>query len=1030
MSYGQPELKRQRADQDEIIAAGLNYSTEETYLSTNIVNLSYFDGTPQHGLPANFTQSRTTQIVGNTKRSQVGVASAEIQTKSLPIFQPQVKVGSDRDALIYEVGTSATWSGCLINPNPEASEMSTLAFPSSLDLDTNERDNFTSGQATVQYNNASIGFQDSYGFGGVITAFQMNTDVVDTLLRGVFSYWQGPNSELHTMTSLKPVVIPSVFTPIFRFAPLYDRVTSMSLNKSYVVVESVKGFSVGDKVLLFGVTKNTSGADMKAYYTISSISKYSDMANSNAVKLDPFVTPNIYDMYVICFDVDAFLYDYPPVYGSGGYLINTRVDSLGGRIEFLTDENEFQNRTGTVYNTYSPADGNYISILISGTPNEGFLRTGWSGVVELYQAGGGQYNSYYHFESSVPSGGGILARLRPLYTVFPTAVVSTMLTVRLAPNYYNFDTRVLSYPSSDTDTSSIQFMKSFGYQPTGTLDTPKAQNPPRCTPSVKSWRRAFTPDFFFSVYRGLQWTTQDVDVLPSLPTIQQDFGSDSGSSYYNVYDFRSFIDESINPAFNKLLIEPPPAPEIPLMKVTNVSSTLEQTTFTLAVTVDYGPNNFPIGALISASGFPLVQFIDPPNRPLPFFVPIDGLYTVQSRTMTTLVCNNPNSLLAFAIQPYTGVVANPDPLYMSDFSLNVQLAFQSVAYQRAFTTANSALEYAITTPYQLGDPVVYLGNIYIANTASLGKVPGIEQGDRWYYLGKAKKYTVTTDGSLYFSNDVEPVFQSAFNTYSQQVRVTPIPQFQTQAVEFSLDPVSNLISYQADSVAYGDTSGFPLENRITKLTGHGFIKNDSNYNYSSWGSQNGTGNGQGDEYMSIETNSSFKFLIDNFTARSIRYVNPDTNGLLIYWIWGSYTLDPVGFVRRKFQQSVESLSSCLSPVQSIVILSKTIPVVQTLLSPASVLSDVNSSVSNVGGVTGDSDSIVGEFYITPGMLSSCKSVIRYQPDEVMFYSLQSTKTFKQVDYNVCYRHRVTQKLVPLSLTNYGNINIKFVFKPT
>jgi len=152
--------------------------------------------------------------------------------------------------------------------------------------------------------------------------------------------------------------------------------------------------------------------------------------------------------------------------------------------------------------------------------------------------------------------------------------------------------------------------------------------------------------------------------------------------------------------------------------------------------------------------------------------------------------------------------------------------------------------------------------------------------------------------------------------------------------------------------------------------------------------------------------------------------------LLIYWLWNQYKDASLFDESIRFVQSSESLSSTLSPVQSIVILSKSVPVVPTLLSPPAYISDINTAIANTVGTVGDSDSILGEFYIEPGMLTSNRSVIRYHPDHPTMYSLQSTKVFKQIDFSVCYRHRITQKLVPLNLSNYGTVNIKFVFKPT
>jgi len=110
--------------------------------------------------------------------------------------------------------------------------------------------------------------------------------------------------------------------------------------------------------------------------------------------------------------------------------------------------------------------------------------------------------------------------------------------------------------------------------------------------------------------------------------------------------------------------------------------------------------------------------------------------------------------------------------------------------------------------------------------------------------------------------------------------------------------------------------------------------------------------------------------------------------------------------------------------------SKSTPVVPSLISPPQFVSDTNSTLVNSQTISGETQNIIGEFFIDPATLFTTRSVIRYRPESPTFYSMQNAKVFKQFDYSIYYRHRITQQLVPLILTNYGSAHIKFVFRPT
>jgi hypothetical protein len=381
---------------------------------------------------------------------------------------------------------------------------------------------------------------------------------------------------------------------------------------------------------------------------------------------------------------------------------------------------------------------------------------------------------------------------------------------------------------------------------------------------------------------------------------------------------------------------------------------------------------------------------------------------------------------------------------MDDFSLQRQLSVTAERYQYSFATPLSQQVWSGSTSYiKASSVVIKNARIYIANQNNIGVDPVQDLVHTyWRDIGPAKNYNTNVPlGNLVFSDVGNESFFEArdFGDEIQMVNKTQIPIFSTNAPKFSYTPLTGLISYSADSYSFGDTfNNKPID------TVSGFEVDFFNTNYSSWGYQNGSGNSKGEEHFLIESNSSFKFLFDNFPVYAVNYIEPSTNDNLIYWIWSSYSTDNtlgsitgtestnegLDYPKRVFTQSFESISSSLCPVQSIVVLSKSTPVVPSLISPPQFVSDTNSTLVNSQTISGETQNIIGEFFIDPATLFSTRSIIRYRPEAPTFYSMQNAKVFKQFDYSIYYRHRITQQLVPLILTNYGSANIKFVFRPT
>jgi len=141
-------------------------------------------------------------------------------------------------------------------------------------------------------------------------------------------------------------------------------------------------------------------------------------------------------------------------------------------------------------------------------------------------------------------------------------------------------------------------------------------------------------------------------------------------------------------------------------------------------------------------------------------------------------------------------------------------------------------------------------------------------------------------------------------------------------------------------------------------------------------------------------------------------------------------MDPFENMFITISQTAESLSSCMSPIQSIVVVSENIPVLEQLASNVFFLQSSESSTVSTVNVSGLTQKIIAEFFLPYTSPQSVRTAIKFEPVEMKFYTLLDTKTFKQLDYSLYYRHRITQELIPLIITNYGSVNIKFVFRPT
>jgi len=541
--------------------------------------------------------------------------------------------------------------------------------------------------------------------------------------------------------------------------------------------------------------------------------------------------------------------------------------------------------------------------------------------------------------------------------------------MELAPNVYTFDTRadVVIDDRLDNSVNELAFLRSLGYKPTTDLSVGTPTRMPTLLRPSTTWDRAYTVDWSFSSYQNIRWKTQNTTSrLPNPPITKQDFGVNSNSTTY--YNVYE-INKFLNGCVNP--------------SIKNLLTDYSDAT---------SPNIFEIKSL--------------------------------------------NTQLALAFTSYATVLTQ-------------------------LTPTSTQFVWSPSTTYSYGSVVVDTlaegGSAFLSlQTQSSGSAPPPIGGSlSWMYLGPIPLFSTTQQlGALAFTNlptlpnplsvftETNVLAYSFFNFASQVLNFNgptlsttlfrPTPSFKTAAPKFSYDEHTLLLSWTLDNYGFS-TNQTPYDGETNA--------NVANLSYQrlSWGSK------YSDEFMTFESNSPFKFLFDNFPCECISYEDTLANlrrmtsgqsnnsrsfPLINYWIWDSTSTKPITDQYFTLFQTCESFSSCMCPVESIVILSENIPIAEHLTSPVYYLFDSSTSQSRSTDATALTNKIIGEIFLPYVPFQSARTVVKYEPFEMKFYSLLDTKSFKQMDYSLFYRHRITQELIPLIITNYGSVNIKFVFRPT
>jgi len=1046
-------------------------------MNTNMVNIQREDHTNLHGIETSFSQTRVLPIVGKTSRAEVAVKSIDVQTKALPIFQPQVQIGTDINRLIYEVGLSATWRNSLLELPPDGSSLFTqLLEGGAQPVLPDTSSNYWGESTLLNVPDATLPMVDTYNTSCDMTLIP--TPVTNTNLSVLFDYWMQRTTEtlyspLRT-TCLTPVVVGSVQQKILNITT-----SPYGGNPAALIVEiaDTAGFSVGDRVRFFGIIDPTNPTVPipKVYATvIGVVSNLLSPLAFNVLASNSFLALNYSDAAFSVSFTGAYSFTIPPTlpvemafmladpadtdnfqvgqtitiltYTSGqqdgldqrvtsatwvvfeakngtitctsadfnwnsnpgqpsayvtitsapgtieinfdsqqaqdGYVINQTVKD-GGHIEFLTDEFEFQPLLLTG-NSYNPTTQGSLVLTYNGaglTTDYGFLR-GFGDLddhpltspVEITVSSTTQpgaaavssiYGGYYR----------IIKRTATVFTLAPigksfindtTDLSSFQFIMKLAPNFYTMDTRYDELIDSLLTSKKYNFMRTLGYIPTDNLPIQPATYPPTASVPSQTWTRAYTVAWNFSAYRNLYWQPQDLTSnLPRPPTVQQDFGSDSGATTY--YNVYEF-NKFLNDCVNTGIqrVITDSLSEVPNMAAYSLNRQLA----------------VAFNAYTALLQFPAVNF-------------------VWSATTNYVVGDLAVTGVTAASLAFVAMKNNPEPIPTTPVSTN-------------------AWYYLGRVPYQTGDLTKYA--LCLKSTAVSGSytvmTANIERG--------TPNGNYSTAQQISIAPFVAPPVNYPFASFTS---IIPVPIFLTEAPLFHYNELTLLSSIKYDRYGFGTLNINQVINSQTDVALYNFKR-------SSWGFQ---GSNHNDEWFTLESNTSFKFLMDNFPAYCTSYEDTLSDlrsgskfPSIEYWVWDNSTsLNPL--VDQNFYeifQSSESLSSCMSPVQSIVVVSDNIPVLEELSSPVSYLIDSDSSAfTNRSETISLTQKIIGEVFPQAYSFYNARSITRYEMDVLHYIALLDTKLFKQLEYSLYYRHRITQELVPLVLSNYGSVNIKFVFRP-
>jgi len=1021
MSGGVP-YKRSRPDGTISNMTAVMDSDPVYYTTTIVSNLS--NDTGVHGAPAIFSESRIVPIIPDAYNYGVSLESLRVDTKSVPTFiADRDQKSSDPSILKQEIGIDMVWTGSMF-PSYEGTE----ADPTIMYVGTSPLPYaYNSTGSIVNTNASSQALGNQAGVQGIETFFRINDpDGVE---------WQGAPISNCTLALVQSQMEQSLARAFGTFvtAPYTTGLDSWPVTWNSDYSELSIGYS-GPSVIPLNSGNPGVGPNIEI---------------GAQIYLDRFFygagSTNIIPPFPVAFDGFYIIQDYAAIDVSGfffyvGVKVKTSLPQQKALRAYVASGGSPPNGctasfednlwskfsvglTQTKLNPANPAQINlnprvqqsHSDILYKLTISRS-IQYGGQGFTEIHSSMNLDFTNTFTAGNTMTKG------------IYFSQTAQTSVTYISAANLYlaQYGTQVLANLKSYSRSDQLLTARTLGFSPNAVFQF-GSQNPgitgTTLTPAIlpRTVNRAFVTSMPMTASTRLRWVTQDSYAATRNPAPY--------SSYYYGYSIQSFLDDVVNPAFERVLKDDPidkyfitptaqgnqpyqcfqvltrDHPEIKTITDLSLSSQLYCRTYFNSANAQYSQlSEIAVYNKLTQyiAGFPVLS----PN--------------LVTKEMMLFISNGPSN----EPEPPKTPISTEGWLYCGVF------LFSSVVFDQT---------------YFVGQAVTHDGIVY----------------------------TCTTQAYVHDQTDLTANFTTGFIALSavtsknriQNTYQTP-PELATSAPSIQTNTIGgdygNTFSFYLDAYS----SGSPwCESRDPILA----------YYRNSWGEVNGQSTipiltntlnqvdvfsgsygRKYDESIQIHANTQFVNLFSGFNVYCSEYVNPSNGVRTAYWYYnfkitpqmqltqgnnvegsgqstGAGVSNQVQYIpynrtnnARPFTWRIDSSETSRythwNPALSVVVEAQVLSMEPQPNSEPVVLRDNDSASDNTSGRT---NKIVAEAFLERH--PSEGPVIYYPQTGTRKVALTSGPVVKSFSYSVLWRNRFTGETVPLLLSNGGSVVAIFKF---
>jgi hypothetical protein len=663
----------------------------------------------------------------------------------------------------------------------------------------------------------------------------------------------------------------------------------------------------------------------------------------------------------------------------------------------------------------------------------------------------------------------------------------------------------VKHPSKQAILSACKIL---GFIP-GTVFQIPANSASSSVSAPRAYQLAFRSTMNLYSYKNVRWVVEDqgVTAIPSAVDVAR---GDllSSKSYFDCYSYQHFLNNCINPTFQRLIYD---QFDNTVSAVNFVITSVASSGADVSFGITGSSSVFQVGQQIQVSSLPVIMIsttnysANPPVTTTTTYN-FNAAYFVQAINGRVITCNNTNNVPFLATTTsYNGsalagslVILTPIQTPLSNQCLTRQL--ETCCWANCNTSP-----WLSGVTYVSGAKVHYYGHAYYAVYGSTGQPP-LDNTSVWLDCG-ASILASWTPGTQYAIGDTvtwvngsTPSLYTATGTPTGAIPsqdtgnwtsvvalqataaaglTANIPAIGTAAPVLTFNSTNQLFSLNLDSYGFGGTSSQNVDDGYG-----GYIddaaNNQANISYfqqannaalndlarDSWGL---TGTAVSttpayttyrhpftvyDEKFNVEADDYFHQLFGNWPTMKLIYTDPQsqlTTSYVRYFpqaVCAGLTVSnilplqvpttvtsgylPYGRVAGNqpylyvFPQDYPSVGLMWNPVDTIVVLTQKVPLVDDLTGPPCILTD---GIFNQAA-DGQTRKILGEFIVKVNVQlgQEYRSEIIFEPQSVVRVPLQSGGPFVDFDYTICMRMKGSNYLRVVSLSNGGSAFMRFEFE--